>query len=199
MSYDDDYHVSRTMTYFDKDMENLNLPNIIPVDAEYGRFEYPEDEEDDGSSAYSVASSVHNFRVENGRRYHDYKDGHPFPHDEVSQENEIVMHEMSLLLLDNRYFLSPIDESSLHAIADVGTGLGLWAEGVAERYPDTKVVGIDLTPHERPSLPNCSYMIADVTDEWVLDEPDMKFDLIHIRNLFVGVKDWASVYKNCFE
>jgi SAM-dependent methyltransferase len=146
-----------------------------------------------------VASSAHNFRVEHGRRYHDYKDGHPFPHDEVSGENDTVMHEMCLLLLDDRYYLSPIDESALQAVADVGTGLGLWAEGVAERCPDTQVVGIDLMPHERTTHPNCSFIISDATEEWVLDDPRMKFDLVHIRNLFGGVRDWAVLYKHCFE
>lgn len=187
------------MSYFDKDMENLNHPTFIPVDEQYGRHQFTEDDLDDDTSAYSIASSAHNFRLENGRRYHDYKDGHPFPYDEVSEENEIVMHEMCLHLLDNKYFLSPIDESSLRCVADVGTGLGLWAEGVAERYPDTQVVGIDTAPRPRPTFPNLSHIMFDATEEWVLDDPTMKFDLVHIRSLFVGVKDWDALYKQCFE
>ena len=186
------------MTHFDKDMENLNLPSVIPVDEEYGRYQFELDDEE-ATSAYSVTSSAYNFRLENGRRYHDYKDGHPFPHDEVSEENEVVLHEMCLLLFDNRYYLSPVPESSLGCVADVGTGLGLWAEGMAERYPNTQVVGIDTVPHERPTHPNCSYIISDATEEWVLDDPNMKFDLIHMRSLFVGVKDWDALYKQCFE
>ncbi|KAL2419894.1 Methyltransferase [Exophiala dermatitidis] len=187
------------MSYFDKDMENLNHDAIIPVDEQYARYRFADDGGDDGSSAYSVASSAHNFRVENGRRYHDYKDGHPFPYDEVSEENEIVLHEMCLLLLDNKYFLSPIDESDLRCVADVGTGLGLWAEGVAERYPDTQVVGIDTAPQPRTTFPNLTHIMFDATDEWVLDDPNMKFDLVHIRSLFVGVKDWEALYKQCYE
>jgi hypothetical protein len=188
------------MTYSDKDnMDDLNIPAVIPVDESYGRFSLLEEEDRDASSAYSVASSAYNFRMENGRRYHDYREGHPFPTDEVSEENEITMHEMCLLLLDDRYYLSPIDESSLHCIADIGTGHGLWAEGVAERYPDAQVVGMDLTPHARNIQPNCSYILADATEEWVLDDPTMKFNLVHIRSLFGGVRDWPALYKNCFE
>lgn len=180
-------------------MENQNSPGLIPVDEDYGRYHIPEEEDRDGSSMYSIASSTHNFIVEHGRRYHDYKEGHPFPHDAVSRENETLMHEMCLLLFDNEHFLSPIAEPSLHAVADVGTGLGLWAEGVAERYPDTQVVGMDLTPRERTTHPNCEFMIADATEEWVLDTPTMKFDLVHIRYLFAGVRDWTALYKHCFE
>lgn len=182
-----------------KDMEQLISDTAIAVDEDYGRYRYPEDEEDAADSAYSVASSVYNFRVEHGRRYHDYKEGHPFPYDEVSEENERVMHEMMHLVLDNKYFLSPIDDASLHCVADVGAGMGLWAEGVAEKYPDTQVVGIERTPHERSTHPNFSYIIADAQDEWILDDPSMKFDLVHIRSLFVGVRDWDALYKNCFE
>ncbi|KIY02348.1 uncharacterized protein Z520_02486 [Fonsecaea multimorphosa CBS 102226] len=178
-------------------MEDLNLSSSIPVDEDYGEFEFLEDEE--ASSAYSVASSVYNFRVENGRRYHDYKDGHPFPYDQVSEENEQVLHEMILVLFDNKFFVSPIDESALHCIVDVGTGKGLWAEGVAERYPDAHVVGIDTIQHERSLQPNFSFILQDATDEWVLDDPSMKFDLVHIRNLFVGVRDWDALYAQCFE
>ena len=187
------------MTGLDKNMEDLNLPNSISIDEGYGGFEFQEDEDETADSAYSVASSVYNFRVENGRRYHDYKDGHPFPYDEVSNDNEASMHCMVLLLLDNRYFLSPVDEATLRCVADVGTGQGLWAEGFAEKYPDTQVVGLDTIQHERSVYPNCSFILQDATEDWVLDSPSMKFDLIHIRNLFVGVRDWESLYEQCFE
>ncbi|KIW43922.1 hypothetical protein, variant [Exophiala oligosperma] len=180
-------------------MDDLNLPTVIPVDENYGRFSVLEEEDRDASSAYSMASSAYNFRMENGRRYHDYKDGHPFPHDEVSEENEITMHEMCLLIFEDKYFLSPVDESNLRAVADIGTGRGYWAEGVADRFPDAQVVGMDLTPHARNILPNCSFMLADATEDWVLDDPSMKFDLVHIRSLFGGVRDWAALYKNCFD
>src|SRR4051794_819893 len=116
----------------DMDMDNLYIPNTIPVDESYGRVQFGLDDEVDSASIYSVASSAYNFRIEHGRRYHDYKAGHPFPYDAVSEENEILMHHMMLLLLNNKDYLSPIPESSLRCVADVGSGLGLWAEGVAE-------------------------------------------------------------------
>lgn len=60
------------------------------------------------------------------------------------------------------------------------------------------MVGIDTAPHERPIYPNCSYMLADATEQWNLDDPSMKFDLVYIRSLF-GVKDWPALYRQCFE
>jgi 2-polyprenyl-3-methyl-5-hydroxy-6-metoxy-1,4-benzoquinol methylase len=184
---------------YGKNMERLNIHNIIPVDEDYVRRLNDDESSDDGASAWSVASSVHNFKVENGRRYHDYKDGHPFPHDEVSQENEVCFNTVCLLLFNNKYFSSPIQESELHCVADVGTGMGLWAEGMAERYPHAEVVGMDITAHERSTYPNCSFIVLEATEEWVLDDPQQKFDLVHIRNLSIGVRDYQALYKNAFE
>ena len=186
------------MTGLEKNMEDLNVPGGIPVDSRYGGSnEFLEDEVAD--SAYSQASSIHNFRVENGRRYHEYKEGHPFPYDEVSKDNEASLHEMMYLLLDHRYFLSPIEASSLRCVADVGTGEGLWAEGVAEKYPEIEVVGLDTILHQRSIEPNCSFIEQNISEDWVLNDPSMKFDLIHIRNIFAGVADWGPVYTHCFE
>lgn len=188
------------MSGVDKNMEHLDFPGVIPVDEDYDLYQVSEEEDGTAGSSYSIASSVYNFRVENGRRYHDYHNGQPFPNDEMSKYNETLLHEMVLRLLDNNYSVSPIHESSLHCVADVGTGLGLWAEGVAEKYPDTTVVGIDTTPHdERPIHPNLTYIISNVAEEWLLDDPSMKFDLVHIRGLFAGVEDWPALYKQCFE
>ena len=184
------------MTGIDKHMDDLNQPGGIPVDSDYGGFEVLEDEVAD--STYSQASSIYHFRVEHGRRYHEYREGHPFPYDEVTKDNEASLHELLYLLLDQRYFLSPIDGPSLRCIADVGSGEGFWAEAVAERYPAAEVVGFDLILRD-PLQPNCTWITGDVTEEWVLDNPLMRFDLIHIRNLFGGVKDWEPVYAQCFE
>ncbi|KAJ9616526.1 hypothetical protein H2200_000245 [Cladophialophora chaetospira] len=177
-------------------MDDLNLPGGIPVDSNYGGSTLEEEEVAD--SAYSQASSINNFRVEHGRRYSEYKEGHPFPYDEVSQANERALHDLVFCILDHRYFLSPISETSLRCIADIGSGEGFWTEGAAQRYPEAEVVGIDKMFHERSVEPNCSFIIQDITEEWVLDNPSMKFDLIHIRNLFVGVRDWEPVYAECF-
>ncbi len=179
-------------------MQNLNVPGGIPVDSDYGESsQFLED--DVADSAYSQASSIHNWRVEHGRRYWEYRDGHPFPYDDMTKQNEASLHELIYLLLDHKYFMSPMDESSLQHVADVGTGEGFWAEAVAERYPDIEVTGIDKMVRDRSVVPNCSWLQQDVTEEWILDQPATKFDLIHIRSLFVGVKDWQPVYAQCFE
>lgn len=179
-------------------MDDLNLPPDIPVDEDYALSREPD--YDDGS-AYSIASTKYNFTWENGRLYHDYKSGHPFPYDERSQENEQVLHEMMLYILDDKYFAAPVDPNQLRNVLDVGSGLGLWAEGVADRYPDCNVVGVDSAPCSDSLVPNCQFELADVTEEWLFGSPGVKYDLVHIRSLFASLRadDWLPLYKQCLE
>lgn len=179
-------------------MDDLNLPSEIPVDEDYGlnrELEY------DDSSAYSIASTKYNFTWENGRLYHDYKAGHPFPYDERSQENEQVLHEMMLYIMDDKYFASPVNGDQLRHVLDIGSGLGMWAEGVADRFPECNVIGVDSAPCPDSLIPNCQFEVADVTEEWLFINPEVKFDLIHMRSLFASFKgdEWLSLYKQCLE
>ena len=56
----------------------------IPVDEHYAYD--PEDSDVAGASLRSIASSVHDFRYENGRRYHGYRDGGVYYHCVVSRQ-----------------------------------------------------------------------------------------------------------------
>ena len=53
---------------------NPHLPDDIPVDTSYGAF-LGYDSDGAAESVRSLASSTHDFRYENGRRYHGYRDG----------------------------------------------------------------------------------------------------------------------------
>ncbi|ETN46838.1 uncharacterized protein HMPREF1541_01027 [Cyphellophora europaea CBS 101466] len=179
-------------------MDDLSLPSEIPVDEDYG---LSRDLDYDDGSAYSIASTKYNFTWENGRLYHDYKAGHPFPYDERSQENEEVLHEMMLYIQDDKYFAAPVDGDQLKNVLDLGCGLGLWSEGVADRYPECNVLGVDSAPRNDPIIPNCQFELADVTEEWLFVNPSTKFDLVHIRSLFASLKleDWLPLYKQCLD
>ncbi len=181
-------------------MDGLNLPSQIPVDYDYGR----RNEFDlDDSSAFSVASSQYNFQMENGRLYHRYRDvEHPFPYDHQARENEEVFHTLMLFILDNKHFVAPVDTASLRNVLDLGTGLGLWVEDVAEGNPCCNVLGVDTAPREQSVLPNAEFMVFDVTNnDWIFNSPDTKFDLIHIRSLYAVLNhdSWPHLYKECFQ
>ena len=172
----------------------------IPVDETYAQLG-SRDEDDDASSAFSIASTKYNFHWESGRLYHDYRSVHPFPYDDVSQENERVLHSLVLFLLEDKLIAAPADPRTFKNVLDVGTGLGLWAEDVADRYENCQVLGVD-TVSQTTVLPNCHFIPGfDVVEEWVFDNPNINFDFIHIRSLFASLaaERWPQLYRQCFQ
>lgn len=58
-------------------------------------------------------------------------------------------HHIFLLLLDGELHLAPV--KTPQRILDLGTGTGIWAIDVADKYPEASVIGTDLSPVQ-PSL-----------------------------------------------
>lgn len=52
-------------------------------------------------------------------------------------------HEIMLLLLGGKLHLAPLGGNP-QRILDIGTGTGIWAMDMADRYPTAKVIGTDL-------------------------------------------------------
>jgi hypothetical protein len=79
-----------------------------------------------GNETDTLASSILNHRMENGRQYHAYRDGSYWgPNDELAKEILDFAHHMYLLTLDQKLYLAPIQ--SPQTILDAGTGTGIWA------------------------------------------------------------------------
>lgn len=149
-----------------------------------------------GDDTYTLASSIMNYRLENGRQYHAYRDGAYWgPNDEHAKEILDFAHHMYLLTLDRKLHLAPIKNPQ--QILDVGTGTGIWAIDIADQYPSATVVGTDLSPIQPEWVPpNCHFEIDDVTLEWTF--PPDHFDFIHIRELFGCVPDWDFFFQQAY-
>lgn len=79
-----------------------------------------------GDGTDSLASSILNYRMENGRQYHAYRDGAYWgPNDELAKEILDFAHHMYLLTLDQKLHLAPLNNPQ--TILDCGTGTGIWA------------------------------------------------------------------------
>nr|XP_036583470.1 methyltransferase domain-containing protein [Colletotrichum truncatum]KAF6792513.1 methyltransferase domain-containing protein [Colletotrichum truncatum] len=101
------------------------------------------------SSSTSVSSSIFNYRVENGRTYHKYKDGkYIYPNDPREIERLDLQHALCLMTLRNALGRAPpaAPGSNAKRVLDIGTGSGLWAIDFGEEHPETAVYGVDLSP-----------------------------------------------------
>ncbi|TPX24833.1 hypothetical protein DIZ76_010277 [Coccidioides immitis] len=146
----------------------------------------------------SLTSSVVNYRQENGRRYHGYRDGnYLLPNDEQESERLDMIHHMLLTAIEGKLFLAPIS-SGVKKVIDLGTGTGIWAIDFGEKYPSAEVIGNDLSPTQ-PSLvpPNVRFIVEDFEEEWVY-QPNY-FDFIHARWLAGSTKGYLKLIKQCYK
>ncbi|KAL2435003.1 Methyltransferase [Exophiala dermatitidis] len=165
----------------------------------------PDTDIDSNDSAYgddavtettSISSWIRDYRVENGRTYHSFKDGKYWgSNDEEANEHLDIGHNLYMKTLGGRLFLAPIGPAP-EQILDLGTGTGAWAIDVADMYPSALVIGTDLSPIQPTWVPpNVRFEIDDMEAEWTFSEN--QFDLIHIRGLHGSIEDWPALYAQC--
>ncbi|KAL9031863.1 MAG: hypothetical protein Q9180_006768 [Flavoplaca navasiana] len=133
----------------------------------------------------SISESVVDYEFENGRRYHAYKAGsYPLPNDEQELDRIDLKHHITLLLAGGNLHLAPLSHPK--RILDIGTGTGIWAIEMAEQYPQSQVIGTDLSPVQPSWVPdNVRFHIDDCeTKFWTW--PEDYFDYIHSRHTKPG-------------
>jgi SAM-dependent methyltransferase len=165
---------------------------------------YNDNDSDYASSGYdtstqSLTSSINQYLFENGRRYHAYygTEKNLQPTDETEQARLDLHHEILLLLLDSKLHLAPIDDKP-QRILDVGTGTGIWAIDMADRYPSAEVIGTDLSPIQPKWVPpNCRFEVDDAELEWMY--PENSFDFVHARNIAQGISDWNKLTREMYK
>ncbi|KAE8133574.1 S-adenosyl-L-methionine-dependent methyltransferase [Aspergillus pseudotamarii] len=150
-------------------------------------------------SAYStsLSSSALEYRYENGRRYHGYRDGKYLgPNDEQESDRLDMLHEMLLVMMNRKLFLAPI-ESSPGCVLDLGAGTGIWVMDFADNYPSAEVIGMDLSPIQPQFVPpNARFLVDDFEDDWIYQD---QFDFIHGRYLAGAVKDWRRLMTQAYK
>ncbi|KAI5778482.1 S-adenosyl-L-methionine-dependent methyltransferase [Geopyxis carbonaria] len=140
------------------------------------------------SDTTSLESQVRDYVYENGRRFHGYKAGkYVLPNDETEQDRLDLLHHIYLMVLGGDLHLPKINPNP-QAILDVGTGTGIWAIDMADKYPGATVIGCDLSPIQPGWVPtNCKFEVDDIEDNWTWDR---KFDFVHSRGMAQAVHDW---------
>jgi len=81
-------------------------------------------------------------------------------------------------------------------VLDLGTGTGMGARVLAERYPEAEIVGVDLAPRmieQARSLTNASNVRFEVADASKLPFADGAFDLVLLSNMIPFFDELARV------
>ncbi|KAF9871515.1 hypothetical protein CkaCkLH20_10926 [Colletotrichum karsti] len=152
------------------------------------------------SSSTSVSQSLLNYRIENGRTYHRYKEGkYMYPNDEREVDRLDLQHLMYVLTFNHKLGTAPPNQpdSDVRRVLDCGTGSGIWAVEFGDDHPEAEVLGVDLSaavPQYVP--PNVQFMIDDVEEPWTYSRP---FDYIHSRMMTSSINDWKAYLKQCFD
>ncbi|KAK3692066.1 S-adenosyl-L-methionine-dependent methyltransferase [Podospora appendiculata] len=133
------------------------------------------------------------YQVEHGRQYCG---SYFMPVDQTEQTRQYVVHQVYLKLFDLELTTVPLHNPSY--ILDIGTGIGEWAIGVAEKYPECEVFGTDIAPIQpTQQVPfNIEFHIENAEDEWI--RPANAVDLVHLRNMAGAFSDWGFIYQQAF-
>jgi len=69
----------------------------------------------------------------------------------------------------------------------------------AELFPDTEIIGTDLSPIQPTWAPsNCHFYVDDVESDWAYN-PDEAFDYIHGRAMGGAIGDWERLFRQIYD
>lgn len=149
------------------------------------------------SSTTSLTESVYNYRRLHGRTYQASQTTEYWaPNDDKQNDGLDIIHNALLIMFDDKLFFAPIGDNP-QRVLDVGTGTGIWAIDFADQYPDTEVIGTDISPIQPGWVPaNLRFVIDDCLLHWLW--PENHFDFVHLRSLYGSIPDWVGLYKNAY-
>ncbi|GKT42088.1 putative methyltransferase tdiE [Colletotrichum spaethianum] len=133
------------------------------------------------SETTSVKDSIREYRMENGRSYHKYKDGN-------------MQHEICFLTFHGKLGIAPPCEpdAKVGRVLDLGTGTGLWAIEYGDAHPEAEKANYELVSVP----PNVRFEVDDMEEEWLYSRP---FDYIHSRFINASIADWEKLIRKAYK
>ncbi|KAJ5093494.1 hypothetical protein N7456_009355 [Penicillium angulare] len=128
--------------------------------------------------------------------------------DKTETERLNKQHRFLLAVSDGKLIHPAIPTDNITAVADIGTGTGVWLEDLAKILPFSKSLnlhGFDISSAQFPpgnevivsGKPSIPLTVHDALNPYPVEHQG-RYDLVHIRLLVAGIKedDYAVVLKN---
>ncbi|CAG8591362.1 13656_t:CDS:2 [Ambispora leptoticha] len=136
-------------------------------------------EEEDGTIKY---------RLIHGRRYHNLSDSMYFVANDDKEAFRLSRYHEAIKEIWGGAFNSPVEKKLRQGahVVDIGCGTGIWILDMAQQYPNSKFVGIDISPIQPTEglPPNVEFLQYNVLDG--LPYEDSSFDLVHEKFMLVA-------------
>lgn len=105
------------------------------------------------------------------------------PNDDAEQDRMDMQHRAMFLAAGGQLLYAPVENP--RRILDLGTGTGIWAIDMADKYPEARINGVDLSPIQPSYIPaNVKFEVDDVEDDWTW--PENHFDVIYSQFMLSG-------------
>ncbi|EQB50869.1 hypothetical protein CGLO_09642 [Colletotrichum gloeosporioides Cg-14] len=183
-----------------EDVPHASEPDDVALEADAGNTPDDPAEMDERISNYtaSLASSVVDYPIEYGRRYHAFRPGvYAFPNDEAEMDRLDMSHAVKVRSIGNKLFLAPLEKEKVHRILDIGTGTGIWSIEMGDVFENAEIIGIDLSPIQPKWVPpNVKFEVDDVESPWVVSR---KYDYIMCRHMVASILDWPKLVRNIYD
>ncbi|CAG8450186.1 12742_t:CDS:2 [Ambispora leptoticha] len=121
------------------------------------------------------------YRLINGRRYHNLSNSMYFVANDDEEANRLSRYHDAIKDIWGGLFNSPVEEKLRQGarVIDIGCGSGIWILDMAQQYPNSTFVGIDISPilPSEGCPTNVKFVQHNVLDG--LPFANSSFDLVH--------------------